>query len=218
VPDFDAFLRELERTLRMKSARRGTANIGGPADVLNRLRDKLARLEGDQGFGGGDDDWLDAAGYSGIGWLLAQGKWDDRGTRRRVYLANGEEGGPMATEARYHLQNCGFSVFHPRSAFWSAKGQTDWVWETNLAALSRSDLVVAIMPHEPAVGVASEMVVAKLWRIPVWVYTLDSKLYTSTTLQWAASRMFLDYNVLMEAIKEAGHDAVPQATATSTTT
>jgi hypothetical protein len=208
-PDFGAFVDELSDTLRRKSARRGTANVTGPAQVTARIDDKLARLKHDleAGATGELDDWLDVAGHAAIGWLIGRGLWDDREALRTVYLAH--KTNTMIDFLIGLFRGYGFATFDPVRAFNNAKGYGEWIWQTNLAALRGADLVCAYM-DEPATGVGAEIVIARLLNKPVWVYTPTQ--YASSTVTFAASRIFRsteEIRLALEEVRGARRDEIP---------
>lgn len=212
-PDFTAYLEYLERILRERNARYGTSNITGPADVLGKVRDKVARLEQAVAEGSlSPNDWTDLGGYAAIGWLLEQGKWDERSALRRVYFAHaiGDEE-PEARLLLGRLQAAKFAVYWPRGAFHNAAGQANWIWETNLEAVRGCDLLVALLgPESP--GVAAEIMAARLWGKTIWVVSRRS----GSFVQWAAAKHFESTDALinhLEVIKYGALSAPAAGTA-----
>jgi len=194
-PAFDHFATLLLNTLKERGARYGTRNVTGPAGVLTRIEDKVARLRQSTKDGQFDpNDWMDLAGYGAIGWLLESGLWDDRSERRRVYFAHpaGEEwsGYRHLFETLHRHLATTFAVFRPVGAFFNVRPlDADWIWAVGMRAIEFADMLVAALPG-PSLGVAAEMLYAKTLGKTVWTWTLGNA--DSSLVRWSSSRIFTD--------------------------
>lgn len=208
-PDFGAFTERLFNLLYERNQRYGTHNIQGQPHVLERVKDKMARLERAVADGeGAAVDWEDLAGYSAIGWLLERGLWDDRGTLRRVYYAHpsgGDLGPWIPTLDRIHAAIAKvYAVYRPVGAFHSVSGHADWLWEVNLQAIRFSDMLIAVLPYSSN-GVAAELLYAKERNKTVWALALE-EMAQSSLVQYAATRLFTSVPTLISALEGVKSD------------
>lgn len=209
-PDFPAFLDKVGSILTERNAGYGTKNITGPAQVLARIKDKVARLE--QAIRDGREspnDWEDLAGHASIGWLLERGLWDDRKALRRVYFAH-----PAGKEVTEKVQmDCDFmareigkvfAVYRPVGPFVNVAGHADWVWPVCLRAIELADMLVAFLPYRSP-GVAAEMLYAKMQGKTVWA-VVHKGVEESSLVQYAADRIFVDAHGFFKTLQEVGRN------------
>lgn len=200
MPDFDRFTALLLNTLRERQARYGTRNITGPAGVLARVEDKVARLRQSVRDGQFDsNDWMDLAGYGAVGWLLQIGLWDERSALRRVYFAHPHP--PDRDCDRYaDALSKVFAVYRPVGPFLNVAGHAGWVWPVCLKAIDLADMLVGYLP-EKSPGVSAEMLYAKTLGKTVWVLAPAAETAESSLVQFCADRLFIHPERFLEEVK-----------------
>jgi nucleoside 2-deoxyribosyltransferase len=127
------------------------------------------------------------------------------GSKIRVYLAHpiGDDEDPEVCRALLDLiEKAGLAAYTPLGAFRGVRGEADFIWEPNLLAIRLCDVVIALLFGGPTLGVGAELGLALDWGKQIWVWA--PRLYTSSLVQYAASRVFRELPELEAAIIELG--------------
>src|SRR5438132_3109819 len=208
------FLDHLSSVLYERNSRYGTENVSGPAQIMARIGDKVARLQRAVERGeNGENDWTDLAGYAAIGWLLDRGLWDDRAALRSVYYAHpagpeAEDDGPIFNDV-HDMLIAKFAVYRPVGAFTgNLVGHENWMWETNLRNIALCDLLVAVLPIK-SLGVAAEMLHARMLGKTVWTLAYG-QMRNSSMVRYASHRIFHSLTQLRTAVEEVKRVAISE--------